>query len=374
MKRIGIVGGGQLGKMLTLEAKKLGFFVSVLDPTVKSPAGQVADSQIVADFKDEEAIEQLAKQSDFLTFEIELANSEFLEYLQKKGVYVNPSPQTLTMIRDKLTQKQFLQSINASVAPFASIESEADLQTAVQNFGFPLMLKARTGSYDGRGNFLIKDKKAILEGLNKLAGRQLYVEKFIPFIKELAVIIARDMKNNIAIYPIVETVHKRNICQLVYAPAPINRSAMNRAVKLATSIAKHLKGAGVFAIEMFLDKKGHVYINEIAPRVHNSGHFSIEACETSQFEQQIRAITGLSLGSTKMKVPAAVMVNILGERDSEAKLEGLEKALAIDGVSVHIYGKREVRIDRKMGHITAIGQSLEQAYKKARRAREYIRI
>ncbi len=372
--RIGIVGGGQLGKMLTIEAKKLGFYVVVIDETPESPAGQVADKQIIASVKDENAIKQLAKEVDFITFEVELANAETLNFLKSRGIAINPSPETLAVIKDKYSQKTFLQKLKIPVAPFMFADKIDEIKRAADEYGYPFLLKARTDSYDGRGNFVVKSAADIKRAKQKLEGRSLYAEKFVPFVKELAVIIARDIHGNIAIYPTVETIHQRNICQIVIAPARVSSSVQKNAQKLALQVAKHLKGAGVFAIEMFYDRKGKILVNEIAPRVHNSGHFTIEACLTNQFEQQIRAVTGMPLGSTQMKVPAVVMVNILGEREDEAEVEGLEKAIAIEGVSVHIYGKKEVRVDRKMGHITAVGISVDAALKRAQRARKYISI
>lgn len=372
--RIGIVGGGQLGRMLAFEAKRLGFQMMVIDPTPNSPAGQVVDSQILAPYQDEKAIRELAKQSDFLTFEIELANATILDELTDTGLQINPSAKTLSIIKDKYLQKQFLKKAKIPVADFVAVECEADIKNAAQKFAYPILLKARFDAYDGRGNALIKSEKEIPSALEKLKGRKVYVEKFVPFIKELAVMVARSTKGEIKAYPIVETMHKNNICHIVYAPAAIKKSLQKKAEKLATQVMKNLKGAGVFGIEMFLTKKGEVLINEIAPRVHNSGHYSIESCVTNQFQQHIRAITGLPLGSTKMLVPAAVMVNILGERIGSVDVKNLEKVLEIPGVYVHIYGKAETKLERKMGHITAIDKTIKKAYTKAIKARKLLSI
>lgn len=357
--RIGIVGGGQLGRMLAFEAKKLGFTVNVIDPTPNSPAGQVADHQIVADFKDEAAIKKLASMSDYLTFEIELAQL---------------SNKTLNIIKDKLKQKQFLRTAKIPVAAFMEVSTKADIIQAAKQFGYPILLKARFDAYDGRGNAVIKSVSDIEAALEKLQGRQLYVEQFVPFTKELAVMVARSTRGEIAVYPVVETIHKNNICHTVLVPAPVAKPAINQAQKLAIQAMQHLKGAGVFGIEMFLTKNNQVLINELAPRVHNSGHYSIESCATSQFEQHIRAITGLPLGSTKLTVPAAVMVNILGDRQGPAQVQGLEKALKLPQVYVHIYGKAETKMERKMGHITAIAPTIKQALQNATKARQYIHI
>lgn len=372
--RIGIVGGGQLGKMLTQSAKKLGFFVTVIDPTAHSPAGQVADKQIVADFKDEKAIYKLAKYSDVITFEIELANNKALDTLIKKGKTVHPSPQTLGIIRDKLIQKQFLHSHKLPTAPFKEITSNDDVIKSAKKICYPLLLKARLDAYDGRGNALIKDEGDIEQGMQKLKGRKLYVEGYVSFVKELAVMVARSINGEIAVYPVVQTIHKDNICDTVLVPAPISEAAKTKAQKLARKTMEYLKGAGMFGIEMFLTKDNEVLINEIAPRVHNSGHYSIEASVTSQFEQHIRAITGLPLGSTDLIVKAAAMKNILGEFTGEGYPRGIENALKISGVSLHIYGKHESRPQRKMGHITVIGDSIGDCLKKANKARKMLVI
>lgn len=372
--RIGIVGGGQLGRMLTFAAKRLGFTVNILDPTKKSPAGQVADHQIVSDFKDEDAIRRLAKISDYLTFEIELANANILDELEKGGVKVNPSGKTLNIIKDKLNQKKFLRSYSIPVAPFLEVKNKDQILQAIRQFGYPILLKARFDAYDGRGNVVIKSEKDIDVGLEKLKGRLIYVEKFVPFTKELAIMVARNTKGEVKAYPVVETIHKNNICNTVLAPAPIDKNKVDKAKEIAVKVIDYLKGAGVFGIEMFYTKDGNVLVNEIAPRVHNSGHYSIEACITDQFEQHVRAITGMPLGSTDMIVPAAVMVNILGERNGKSSTDGLAKALSIPNVSIHIYGKHETRLERKMGHITAVGKTIEQTQNKALLARKYITI
>lgn len=390
-KTIGIVGGGQLGRMLTNSAHDLGFKVIVIDPTKNSPAGLVADEQILADVKDENAIKKLAKSVDFLTFEVELANAAVLEELTKKGIKINPSAKTLSIIKDKLKQKQFLQNCKIPIADFIEVNSSEDIKKALKKFKLPVLLKARMDAYDGRGNALIKSEEQIDAALEKLTLRlnsgksqshpekqsdegSFYVEKFVPFIKECAVVVARSIKGEIITYPVVETVHKNNICIEVLSPAPFSKNIQKKAQNLAKKVMENLDGAGVFGIEMFLTSKGQVLINEIAPRVHNSGHFTIEATKTSQFEQHIRAVTGMDLGPTEMIVPAAVMVNILGERVGKAEVKGLEKALKIPDVSVHIYGKLETKLERKMGHITAVSNNLKTALENARKARRLISI
>lgn len=372
--RIGIVGGGQLGRMLTVSAKKMGFYVTVTDPTPHSPAGQIADNQIIGGYKDERTTRELAQQSDVITIDAEFVNDTILEELEKKGTPVYPSPQTIRIIKDKLTQKEFLKKNNIPISPFISVTTKADIEKAGERFGYPLLLKARFDAYDGKGNYVLKRKSDIEKGFEQLKDRELYVEQFVPFIKELAVMIARSIKGEIKIYPVVQTIHKNNVCDLVLAPAVISTKEKNQAQQVAHSVMNVMKGAGVFGIEMFLKKDHTVLVNEIAPRVHNSGHYTIEASLTSQFEQHIRAITGLPLGETDLIPKAVVMKNILGERHGDGFPNGLEKALKIKGASIHLYGKHESRIGRKMGHITVVGNSIDECLKKANRARKALII
>lgn len=375
MTTIGIVGGGQLGKMMAQEAKKMGFYVLILDPTPNSPAGQVADKQIIADFNDEKAIIKLAHSSDYLTFEIENTNGKFLDDLEKKvPCQISPSGKSWRLFQDKLAQKKLFKKGKIPTPKFRKVDTLSDIQKAVKKLGLPLLLKARFDAFDGRGNYLIRDEKDIDKAWEKLKGKKLYAEQFVLFDKELAVMIARNKAGRIVPYSVVETIQKNNICHFVLVPAQISSLVKKRATNMAIKTMKLLKGAGVFGIEMFKTPNDQVLINEIAPRVHNSGHYTIEACHTSQFEQHIRAVSGLPLGSTKLKVPAAVMVNILGERQGEARVDGLEKAFSLSGVSVHIYGKKETRPERKMGHITVIDKTVEKAFKKAILARKYITI
>ncbi len=372
-KTIGIVGGGQLGRMLTQSAHKLGYKVIVLDPAPHSPAGQLADKQILGSFKDRKKILELAKVSDFLTFEIESADNETLEELVKKGKKVNPSPKILRIIKDKFEQKVFLANHGIPVAEFALIESEEDCRKQGEIFGYPFLLKARFDAYDGRGNFVIKKKSDIPKAFKKLSASPLYAEKFVPFKKELAVVSARDMWSGIESYEVVETIHKNNICHIVRSPAPVSEEIKLKAKKLAEDVLESLGGVGVFAVEMFLTKRG-VVVNEIAPRVHNSGHHTIEAYSASQFEQHIRAITGMKLAELKANKKSAVMVNILGNREGKADFKGGEKAEKLGGIGIHIYGKMETRKERKMGHITVVDDKLAEAEKRAKKARKYISI
>src|SRR3989344_1770013 len=371
---IGIVGGGQLGKMLTLAAKKMGFFVIVTDPTPNSPAGQVADRQIVGDYKDAKATRQLARLSDVITIEAEFVNDEVLQKIASSGKSVHPSPKTISIIKDKLRQKEFLKKNKIPTAEFVSVQSADDVIKASKKFGYPMYLKAREDAYDGKGNHLLESEKDINVGFKKLKVRSLYLEKFIPFVKEIAVMVARSITGEVKAYPVVETIHRDSICDTVIAPAKISPIARKRAQALAEKTIKLLKGAGVFGFEMFLTRDNKVLINEIAPRVHNSGHYTIEASVTSQFEQHIRAICGLPLGNTALTQKAVVMKNILGTKHGFDYPKGVEKALAIKNVSIHIYGKHESRPQRKMGHITVMGETIDECLRKAEKARRSLVI
>ena len=366
---IGIVGGGQLGRMLTKAALPLGFKVIVLDPNENCPAKQVGAKQITGAWDDKEALQQLADQSDFITCETEHFDITALG----SAPHVNPLPQTVGMIQDKFRQKHFLQQAGIPVADFVEITDAASAGEAFEEFGSKMLLKSRLGAYDGRGNAVINSAEDITRAMKSL-GDKLYAEKFVPFKKELAVMVARDLQSNVATYPVTETIHERNICVETLTPADISSGLAQQAEQFAKDVAEHLEGAGVFGIEMFLTDDDKILVNEIAPRVHNSGHYTIEACETSQFEQHIRAVTGMELGPTDLKVPAAVMINILGERDGPTTVKGLEEAEAIPDTAVHLYGKSPTKIDRKMGHITATGQTLEEARERAGQARKLIDV
>jgi 5-(carboxyamino)imidazole ribonucleotide synthase len=370
---IGIVGGGQLGRMLTVPAKQLGFDVVVVDPGENCPAAQVGAEQIVGDLYDKEALKKLAEKSDFITVEIEHLDTKELEAIEKLGQPVNPSPRIIRLIQDKYRQKVFLREAGIPTAEIAEITEENAVQI-FKKFGGKMLLKTKRGAYDGRGNMLVKSHKDLERGLKQFADAQLYAEKFVPFVKELAVMVVRSKDGEIKSYPIVETIHERNICIEVLAPAEVSEPVAKKAEELAREVVEKLGGVGVFGIEMFLTRDGKVLINEIAPRVHNSGHYTMDACATSQFEQHIRAVTGLPLGDTKMLVTSAVMMNILGERNGPTEVKGLREALTIEDVSVHLYGKSPTKIDRKMGHINAIGEDLQAVRRKAEKARKAVSI
>ena len=353
-KRLGIIGGGQLGMMITEAAKNLSDAISeitVLDPTDNCPAAQAGAKQIVGNFKDEDAIVKLAEQSDIITYEIESGNTDVLSKLNAE---IEPSPTTLGIIQDKLVQKKFLSENELPVSQFYEITSLDDLREKINDLGLPVLLKARRDAYDGRGNFKITSPDEIEKAYQHFDGKSLMIEKFVNFKMEVSVIAARNTKGEIAAYPLVENIHENNILKITIAPARVSDDVIMDAGDIAKKTMEVLKGAGVFGIEMFIDQDDKILINEIAPRVHNSGHHTLQSCKTSQFEQHLRAILGLELGSTDL-VHKTVMCNILGPDGYEGKYKPVE--LEKDGVYLKMYGKDVSKQQRKLGHFNIVDQS-----------------
>ena len=353
-KRLGIIGGGQLGMMITEAAKNLSEYISeitVLDPTENCPAAQAGAKQIVGDFKDELAILKLAEQSDIITYEIESGNTDVLSKLKAK---IEPSPSTLGIIQDKFSQKTFLSENELPVSQFYEITSLGDLHEKIKELGLPVLLKSRRDAYDGRGNFKITSSDEIEKAYQHFDGKSLMVEKFVNFKMEVSVIAARNTKGDIATYPLVENIHENNILKMTIAPARVSDDVIKDAGEIARKTMEVLKGAGVFGVEMFIDQDDKILINEIAPRVHNSGHHTLQSCKTSQFEQHLRAILGLELGSTDL-VHKTVMCNILGPDGFEGKYKPVQ--LEKDGVYLKMYGKDVSKPQRKLGHFNIVDQS-----------------
>ena len=350
-KRLGIIGGGQLGMMITEAAKNLSDAISeitVLDPTYNCPAAQAGAKQIVADFKDELAILKLAEQSDIITYEIESGNTDVLSKLKAE---IEPSPSTLSIIQDKLSQKTFLSENGLPVSQFYEISSLDDLREKIEDLGLPVLLKSRRDAYDGRGNFKITSSNEVEKAYQHFDGKSLMVEKFVNFKMEVSVIAARNTKGDIATYPLVENIHENNILKVTIAPARVSDDVISNAGEIAKKTMEVLKGAGVFGIEMFIDQDNKILINEIAPRVHNSGHHTLQSCKTSQFEQHLRAILGLELGSTDL-VHKTVMCNILGPDGFEGKYKPVQ--LEKDGAYLKMYGKDVSKPQRKLGHFNVV--------------------
>jgi len=353
-KRLGIIGGGQLGMMITEAAKNLSEHISeiiVLDPTENCPAAQAGAKQIVGDFKDELAILKLAEQSDIITYEIESGNTDVLSKLKAE---IEPSPSTLSIIQDKLSQKTFLSENELPISQFYEITYLDNLREKINELGLPVLLKSRRDAYDGRGNFKITSPDEVEKAYQYFDGKSLMVEKFVNFKMEVSVIAARNTKGDIATYPLVENIHENNILKMTIAPARVSDNVIKDAGKIAKKTMEVLKGAGVFGIEMFIDQDDKILINEIAPRVHNSGHHTLQSCKTSQFEQHLRAILGLELGSTDL-VHKTVMCNILGPDGFEGKYKPVQ--LEKDGVYLKMYGKDVSKPQRKLGHFNIVDQS-----------------
>ena len=354
-KILGIIGGGQLGMMLTEAAKNMPLDISkviVLDPTKNCPAAKVGAEQIVADFKDESSIRELADRSDIITYEIESGDSIVLKKLESK-CQINPSPETLSIIQDKLSQKKFLKENNIPVGRFSEITLRSELEAKIEEFGLPILLKTRRDAYDGRGNFKITSVEQISDALNLFEGRSLMVEEFVDFKMEVSVIAVRNTVGEIKTYPVVENIHEDNILKMTIAPARINTEISKNAEEIAHKTMEVLHGAGVFGIEMFVTQDDQILINEIAPRVHNSGHHTLQSSKTSQFEQHLRAILGLNLGSTELLHPA-IMYNILGPKN----FKGVYKIPTIDfdNAFLKMYGKLESKPKRKIGHVNLVDQ------------------
>ncbi|WP_026089967.1 MULTISPECIES: 5-(carboxyamino)imidazole ribonucleotide synthase [Nitrosopumilus] len=365
-KILGIIGGGQLGMMITEAAKKMPEYVSkviVLDPTENCPAAQVGAEQIIADFKEKDAIVELSKKSDIITYEIESGDSDVLKSVEKNAE-INPSPETLHTIQDKFLQKTFLKEHNIPVPEFIEVSNIEDVKEGLKQFGYPALLKARRDAYDGRGNFKIDSEDMIQTSFDYFKGQKLMLEKFVPFKMEVSVIAARNTKGQITTFPLVENIHEENILRETIAPARVSADVTQKAEKIANQTMDVLKGAGVFGIEMFVTQDDQIVINEIAPRVHNSGHHTLQSSETSQFEQHLRAILGLELGSTKLLRPT-IMYNILGAKSFQGEYKPL--VIPDQNLFLKMYGKKISKPMRKLGHFNLIAgnnESVEELLEK----------
>ncbi|WML24071.1 5-(carboxyamino)imidazole ribonucleotide synthase [Neobacillus sp. OS1-33] len=352
---IGIIGGGQLGRMMALAAKAQGFRIAVLEPTEDSPCGQVADIEVIGAYDDREAIGKLAKVSDVITYEFENIDADTLMWLCNQA-YVPQGPRLLTITQDRIKEKAAIQQSGVEVAPYEVINSLEDLFLKINTIGYPAVLKTARGGYDGKGQLVIREPQDLSKGEPLLKHGACVLEKWIPFEKELSVIVTRKLDGETSFLPVAENRHVENILDTTIVPARISEVLQNEAVLLAKKLADSLQLVGTLAVEMFLTSGGAIYINELAPRPHNSGHFSIEACETSQFEQHIRAICNWPLGNTGLLKPA-VMVNLLGEH-----LENLYKEIpTMNDWKIHLYGKKEAKTKRKMGHVTILRDNVEIA-------------
>jgi len=375
-KILGIIGGGQLGMMLTEAAKKMPEHISkviVLDPNQNCSASLVGAEQIIADFKDRDAIIDLSKKVDIITYEIESGDSDVLKSVESNAE-VNPSPETLKTIQDKFLQKTFLQNNHIPVPEFIKIENIEEVKIGLKKFGYPALLKARRDAYDGKGNFKIDSENEIQEAYDYFKGQKLMLEKFVPFKMEVSVIASRNTKGEIKTFPLVENIHEKNILRETIAPARTSIDVSKKAEKIASDTMNVLKGAGVFGIEMFVTQNDEIVINEIAPRVHNSGHHTLQSSKTSQFEQHLRAILGLDLGNTEL-VYNTIMYNILGNSDFQGEYKKM--IVTEKNIFLKMYEKKISKPLRKLGHLNLVGsdnQTIDQLLDELSQIKDKVKV
>ncbi|WP_233710993.1 5-(carboxyamino)imidazole ribonucleotide synthase [Lederbergia citrisecunda] len=351
---IGIIGGGQLGQMMTFSAKEAGFKVVVLEPTHNSPAGQVADEQIVAAYDDRQALLQLAEKSDVVTYEFENIDYEALDWLMNKA-YIPQGAELIRITQDRILEKQALTDAGVDVAPYAVINSLEDLEDGIRGIGIPSVLKTSRGGYDGKGQYVIKNEQDIEKAAELLKNGPCVLEAWIPFEKEISVVMTRSTSGELSYFPVGENIHVNNILHQTIAPARVTENVKMKVSELAHKIADQLGLIGTLAVELFLTEDEKIYVNELAPRPHNSGHYTIEACNLSQFDQHIRAVCGWPLQNVKL-LQKAIMVNVLGQH-----VDGVvDEILKRPDWSIHFYGKEEAKHNRKMGHVTVLTNDIEE--------------
>ncbi len=365
---LGILGGGQLAKMTAQAAYRMGMRVAIIEHGQDSPAGVMTKLEFAGGWKDGAQLDAFIKASDVVTLENEFIDVSILEEIAQRRL-VWPSADTMLLVQDKLVQKQTFVRADVPTTAFAEITSVDDLHAFGKSHGYPFVVKTRKYGYDGYGNATVKRATEIdmvwrrfMEGEEP---RPLMAEAFVTFTKELAVMVARNRRGETAVYPCVQTIQQGHICVTVLAPAPIEEDLQRKAQALALRCVESVNGVGVFGVEMFLTTDDRILFNEIAPRPHNSGHYTIEACYTSQFENLVRAVTNMPLGSAEMQVGAACMINLLGERTGSGIPDDVIETLRVPQVSLHLYGKKDSRIGRKMGHLTATADTIDLAFAKA---------
>ncbi len=365
--KIGILGGGQLAKMLAQVAQRMGMNVAIIENHPNSPAGEITKLDFYRGWNNKDELDKFIDSCDVVTLENEFIDPKILEYIeQRKPVF--PNSKTMRLVQDKFIQKKTFQNAGIPVPDFQLINSIDDIHQFAHKHGFPIVLKSRFMGYDGYGNATIRNEIEIELAYNKFRSQPnrnlLYVEKFVNFQQELAIMIARNHSGETAIYPLVQTIQRNHICNEVIAPANVPPEINDKARTIAQKCVESIDGIGIFGIEFFYEN-GNILVNEIAPRPHNTGHYTIEACYTSQFENAIRAILDLPLGNPEMIVPAAVMLNLLGERNGNGSPTDISGVLKTPNTFLHLYNKKESRIGRKMGHITVLGNDIDETYSRA---------
>ena len=363
---IGLMGSGQLGRMFALEARKMGYRVHTFSPDRDTPTGQVADKEVSASYEDESAVRAFASELDVLTFEFENVPVQSVDWAGEHCA-VRPAGSVLHTCQHRLREKEFLQKAGLPIAAFVPVSNEAELRNAAQTTGLPAVLKTAAFGYDGKGQKLLRPGADLASAWLDFEGQSAVLEAWVPFEKEISVLVARGATGQTRTYPVCENVHTHHILDVTLAPAPLEESVAEAAATLAIRAAEALELVGVLAVEMFLLPGGQILINELAPRPHNSGHFSFDASVTSQFEQQLRAVCGLPLGSTESLRPAA-MANLLGDLWTHGEPDWVAAA-ALPEVKIHLYGKASPRPGRKMGHLVAFGATVQAAADLVREAR-----
>ena len=355
---LGMLGGGQLGRMFTIAARTMGYDVVVLDPDKESPAGKLATTHICADYSDQAALDQIAKSCDAVTTEFENVPASTLEALAKNGP-VRPGAKAVTIAQDRIHEKNFLKNNGFSTAPFAVINSFEDLQKNISEIGTPSILKVSRFGYDGKGQFGINAESDIEKAWKTLQGEACVLEQRMPLDIEVSVVLARGIEGEVVTYPVSENIHESGILDVTVVPARIDKKLESNVLAMAKDIATALDYVGIMAVEFFISN-GKLLVNEIAPRPHNSGHYTLDACVTDQFEQQVRAVCGLPLGDTTLLSPV-VMINMLGDIWHNGEAPKWEKLLNHPNVKLHLYGKREARPGRKMGHFNVLSADINDA-------------
>ncbi|CAN5825425.1 5-(carboxyamino)imidazole ribonucleotide synthase [soil metagenome] len=370
---IGIIGGGQLGRMFTLEARRMGYRVVVLEPDADAPAVQVADHAILAPLHDRDAARRLARSCDVITLEWENADVDTVAEIEEL-LPVRPGAHVLRVAQHRVLEKEAARRLGLETADFHAVDSLEGLRSGLQRLGYPALLKTARGGYDGKGQIRIESLDGASDAFNALGGTgtELILEALVPFRLEASVICARTPSGEMASFPIAENIHRRGILDASLAPARLSARVLENARQVGEAMAEGLEAVGLLAVELFITDDDHVLVNEIAPRPHNSGHYTWEACAVSQFEQQLRAVCGLPLGSTELLRPAA-MLNLLGEEIGTGEhLPGTAEAMRNRNLSLHLYGKREAREGRKMGHLTVLAETAEEAFLSASAAKHFL--
>jgi len=376
--KLGFLGAGQLARMSALQAFRYGIQVAVFsDRSEDEPVQFMTPFSTSGSFESVKDMTAFAKDCDILTLENEFISSEVLGEIQEKsGTPIFPSPKSFSLIENKLIEKQTFEQAGIPVTPYQLVAHQNDLSKFGETHGWPYLLKSSKGGYDGYGNETVKNMEEASRAFEKLggtSGRDILAEAFVDFTHELAVQVARNETGSV-VYPCCETVQENHICTAVLSPAPVEEKYRIKAQELAIAAVEAIDGKGMFAFEFFLAQNGDILLNESAPRPHNSGHYTIEGCVTSQFENHVRAVMGLPLGSTDLRKPAVAMINLLGTDQRPARVEHFRKAVAQKDGHLHVYGKLHSKVGRKMGHYTLLGDSLEEISKKASKLTENIRI